>query len=327
VETSSNLTKQLLTFSRKNQLMLETLDVHELIAEAIDILSRSIDKRIALDIDLNSEYHFISADKTLMQNAILNMCLNARDAMPNGGVLTVSTEYVNELSDNASSERLKHQTGPFIQISFKDTGIGIPEYEHSKIFEPFFTTKETGSGTGLGLAAVYSTIMQLGGDITLDSKVGIGSCFTILLQLSKDINAESRTTTNSTLTDNKTTQSQTILVAEDEPMLRELCASCLKTAGHKAIFATNGLDAVTIFNQRWRDIDLVILDIMMPEMNGRDALARLKAINPDVKVIVTSGYSADSTTEELLCEGVSIVLNKPFKHAELIDAIDKVSAK
>ncbi|MEE4245096.1 MAG: PAS domain S-box protein [Kangiellaceae bacterium] len=309
VEASSNLTKQLLTFSRKNQLTMDVLDVHALIADTVEILSHSIDKRIVIELELSAGHHCVYGDKTLLQNALINLCINARDAMLDGGVLTISSEGCN--IDETSG----------IKITVSDTGVGISEEQQRKIFEPFYTTKDIGSGTGLGLASVYSTVSQLNGDIWVNSQVGSGTSFEMVFPLADKVEQEQQQA-NVNNHAHQPVASQTILLVEDEQAIRELCEEYLTILGHKTILATNGKEAVECYQQRASNIDIVIMDIMMPLMSGKDALTAIKNINSNAKVIIASGYAADFSNESLVSSGAIGVLSKPYRLDELKEAIE-----
>ena len=319
-ERSGNLTGQLLTFSRKGDLKLAPVDVHQLLNEVAELLSRAVDKKINVVTRLESHEAMVMADQSLLQNALLNLGLNARDAMPDGGTMTLSTCFGEGQDNTECCEEAKNLQTPFIEIGFSDTGCGIAHDALSRIFEPFYTTKGPGEGTGLGLAAVYGSIEQMHGVISVDSEQGVGTKFSICLPLSVTKEAPMVPMTADILATQS--QSKTILMVDDEPLIREMFAEYLDILGHKGVFAANGLEAVNRYRECWQDVDLVVLDAMMPKMNGKEAFEAMKAINPGIKAIVASGYTAENSTAELLAMGVLQVLGKPFKLAQLENCIE-----
>lgn len=319
-ENSRNLTNQLLTFSRKQSLHLEALDIHTQLDEVIELLNHFIDKRIKIDKKFDSLKTEIMGDTSLIQNALLNLGLNARDAMPDGGSISIATRYVAASDLITPNQNLSGSA--FIQIDVKDTGCGIAESDLSRIFEPFFTTKELGKGTGMGLASVYGAIEQLSGKILVESEVGVGSCFTIFLPLVESSQKSDVIDNNNHF--EKSELSKTILVVDDEPLIRELCGDFLKVLGHKALLAADGIEAIKMYKDQWADIDLVILDMMMPTMNGKEVFIELKKINQSVNVIIASGYAADNLISEMIDLGAALTMSKPFKLSALEESINSV---
>lgn len=313
-EHSGNLTNQLLTFSRKQNLNIENIDLHFQLHEVIDLLKRSVDKRIILKSYFNAPAATIKGDKSIIQNAFLNLGLNARDAMPEGGTFTLITENIESV--NEDNEKLSS-----IRINVKDTGCGIPADIQPQIFDPFFTTKEVGKGTGMGLASVYGAIKQLGGNISVESEVGVGSCFSIEFPLSEP--KQMAKVDNLQTQDSKQTGKHRILLVDDEKLLKEVCSDFFQALGHNGVFAENGEDAINLYKEQWQNIDLIILDMIMPSMNGKDVFLELIKINPDAKVIIASGYTADNSLADMLKLGAVDTLKKPFRLASLKAHIDK----
>ncbi|WP_448567865.1 PAS domain S-box protein [Thalassotalea ganghwensis] len=310
---SANLTKQLLTFSRKQSVTLTDVNVHHLLEEVIELLQRSIDKRITIEGHLAAHQTFVAADESLLQNAFLNLGLNARDAMPEGGKLVFTTQVI-EASENPLLTSHQKQ-GAFIEINITDTGIGISPQDIDKIFVPFFTTKAVGKGTGMGLASVYATIEQMCGHIDVSSTVGEGSCFTLYLPLTQYQTIESQKNYETTIA--KPAQLKTILVVDDESLIRELCADFLEMLGYKGFFAADGEQALALYKTHTDEIDLVILDMIMPQMTGKQLYHQMKAINPNVKAVVSTGFAEEKEISEIKSAGVAAILKKPFKLDEL----------
>lgn len=323
-EVSGNLTRKLLTFSRQDNLKLEPVNMHELINETIELLSHSIDKRIAFQYDREAEHVNVMGDKSLLQNALLNLGVNAKDAMPEGGLIKVSLKNI-AIAERSSSLYCKSLTPPDqLQIEFADTGYGISEQHLNKIFDPFYTTKAIGSGTGLGLASVYGTIQQMHGTIDVESEEGKGTRFIIWLPLNKGVE---QTKDDKNDKAQETSLPKTILVVDDEPQLRQICKDFLEVLGHHCLVAENGHDAIRVYQENQQEIELVIMDMIMPGMNGKDAFEELKKLNPNVKVIISSGFTADNATSDLLLSGVKKVIGKPFKLKELENHVNEIACQ
>jgi PAS domain S-box-containing protein len=313
---AAELTQQLLGFSRQTMLRLEPTNLYNAIQDTVKILRRTIDPRITVEVHSAPELWKVLADPGQMSQVLMNLCLNARDAMPNGGRLLVETEQV-VLGDGSPRRHLDARAGDFVRLSVSDTGHGIPAEIRSRIFDPFFTTKEPGKGTGLGLAMVFGIIKQHRGWIECASEVDQGTRFDIYLPRAGEDAMPvvpppaSRTSSRGT---------ETILLADDEVMIRNLARAVLEQYGYEVLLAADGLEAVETY-QRERDrIDLVILDLTMPRLSGRDALRQLLQIDPHVRVLLASGYSADHLTE---LEEVQIVgfIGKPYRVEELAKTV------
>jgi len=319
-QRSKDLTMKLLAFSRKGQFQSVPIDTHKVINETIEILLHTIDKRIHIKQEFNADETTITGDPSSIQNALLNICVNARDAMPEGGTLAITTQVVEIDEPFRLSKGLDVEDGHYIEISVKDTGSGIPEDVMPHVFEPFYTTKSEGRGTGMGLSAVYGTVNKHGGDITLQSKVGEGTCFEIYLPLSSSDIEESSEDKN--VEKENVSESLRILVVDDEDFVRNFECELLSTFGHSVLCAGNGKEAVELYRDEWPNIDLVILDMIMPKMGGKDAFREMKTINPEIKVILASGYSIDHEAQSILDEGAVGFVQKPFTVAQLLSEIN-----
>jgi len=321
-ERSSELTKQLLTLSRKDNLLLETFDIHQLIIKALEILAFSLNKNVDIKTHLASGQLMVHGDKTLLLNALINLGLNAAEAMPQGGSVTITSQFL-DTTDSLPVELLSEQRpNSFLLIQVKDTGHGISADNLPRIFEPFFTTKPLSHSAGLGLASVQGAIKQNGGAITVESQFGEGTSFTIYLPLIQGSDA----TTNPYLQDANQANGRplTILLVDDEVLIREMCEKFLSMLGHKIILASDGLEAFKLYKNNAQQIDLVLMDMLMPNMDGKEAFRLMKSINPSVKVIISSGFSAENTASALLAEGVKCFIRKPYKLAELKENIARV---
>lgn len=321
IRRAAELTQQLLAFARKGQYRSVPVDIHETVREVAMILSHTIDRRIRIVQQLAAANPFVKGDPTQLQNMLLNLALNARDAMPDGGELAFRTEIVT--LDRADCESLSGQIEPAEYLSLKvaDTGCGMTERVRQRIFEPFFTTKEVGAGSGMGLAAVYGTVKAHRGAIEVTSTPGKGATFTIFLPLTGTKRDECPVTAASV---GRSTQPSRVLVVDDEAMFRNVVSDLLVQMGHEVSTAEDGEAAVRHYAQHWRETDLVILDMIMPRMNGVDAFFAMRAINPDARVLLASGYSVDGMAQSLLDRGAAGFLQKPFKAVELENAILRI---
>lgn len=318
VQNTANLTKQLLAFSRKGKYQVTAVNLHKAVDEAIALLNRSIDKRITITAHLRAQPSTVMGDLSQLQNAMLNLGLNARDAMPDGGTITFETECVTiDETPPAGTAR----PGAYIRLSVTDTGVGMDEETRARAFEPFFTTKEKGKGTGLGLASVYGTVMNHNGLVELQSEPGRGTTVVLYLPVADQPAAsEPEATAPAEPTEKR---SGRILVVEDEGLVREMICDALASLGYSATSCTNGKEAVTHYRSHFRDIDCVLLDLTMPELNGADCFRAMKAINPEIKAVITSGYTMDEEINKLLQEGAFSFIQKPFTIHNLSDILNK----
>ena len=312
---SADLTSELLTFSRKGTVALSPVHIHETIAAVMGLLERTIDKQIQLVSRLEAFDPVVMGDQTQLQNALLNLGVNARDAMPHGGTLRYATT-VREMDEAARrSGGISLPAGRYLEIAVSDSGSGMTKAVMEHIFEPFFTTKGVGKGTGLGLAAVYGAIKSHRGEICVNSQPGHGSVFKIYLPLGAD---DSNT---QTLSDKVITGSGGILLVDDEEMLRSLGRELLEELGYTVYLAENGEQALEVFAAHRNEIALVILDMIMPKMGGKDAFMQLREQAPGVKVLFCSGFSCDGTGDELVKLGASGFIQKPYNRGELSRAV------
>jgi PAS domain S-box-containing protein len=318
---SAELTRQLLTFARRGKYLTVLVDLKQVIGEVVQILKHSIDKRITLTQVDDGKPALVLGDPHELQNALMNLALNARDAMPEGGELTFATQ-IREL-DDATCRRLPYDIfpGDFLQVSVTDTGSGIEKEIQTRIFEPFFTTKELGKGTGLGLASVYGTVKNHHGAVIVYSELGRGSCFKLLLPLAEVRDGEvveHREPRAEIQSLGITPGSRQILVVEDEELVGQMLLAQLRNMGFRAVLMPDGQSAVEHFKIAWDGIDLVIMDLVMPNLSGLEAFRAFKRIQPEVRVVVSSGYSVDGEAQKIMDEGAVAFLQKPYQIGELI---------
>jgi|GEM_PF-2460850 len=306
---SDDLTRKLLAFAHKGLYENSPVNIHKLIGEAVDILSHSLDKRISIRLNLKAEPSFIKGDQSQIQNMLLNLSLNARDAMPEGGKLSFETS--NEILDETYCETLPYKVnpGPFIRISVSDDGVGIDEKDISRIFEPFFTTKKLGKGTGMGLASVFGAVSNHHGVIEVNSSAGAGTEFQMYFPLAEKPVFDKMNRGTYSMNNNNST----VLLVDDDELVRELGQDMLKTLGYKVLTCNDGIGAVDFFKENWQQIDLVILDMIMPGLSGKDVYRRMHEINSDIPVILSSGFSMTGDIQQLLDEGASAFIGKPFE--------------
>ncbi len=312
---AADLTSQLLTFSRKGTLHLSVVDFHEVVEQSVAMLSRSIDKQIKIHMELRATQTMVYADMGQLKSVLLNLGINARDAIDGKGDIFIGTSNT-VLSESDSRESLFDiAPGEFIKLIFKDTGTGMSEKVLSRIFEPFYTTKEPGKGTGLGLSAVFGSINRHRGTIHVRSEVNKGTEFEILLPITFDKKIEKNEEQYSPSGSGK------ILVIDDEKVVRVSLEKLIGELGYEVIAVEDGVMALGVYQENYSEIDLVLLDLIMPNMNGKECFQKLKKINPDVKVIILSGYPKDIAIKDLKDKGVVNFIQKPFRRDEIAKII------
>ena len=324
---AATLVRQLLAFSRRQTLRPQVLDLGDALSDLTMLLRRLIGEKVKFDLVHGRDLWPVKVDVSQFEQVIVNLAVNARDAMPDGGRLTVRTANVTA----EESTRLAYKGMPaaeYVRIDVTDTGTGIPPEIVNKIFEPFFSTKEVGKGTGLGLSTVYGIVKQTGGFVYVDSEPGKGTSFRIFLPrhhpeqeevasetaAAKDAAAEAKPRTD-------LTGQGTILLVEDEDGLRSLNARGLRSRGYSVIEASNGVEAVEAMEEKNGAVDLVVSDVVMPEMDGPTLLRTLRSRNPDLKIIFVSGYAEDAFAKSLSEDEKFEFLPKPFTLAQLVAAV------
>ena len=312
-QRATALTRQLLAYSRKQIIQRRPLALNEIVEQTVTMLRRVIGEHITLDLQLAPDLAPIFADPSNVDQVIMNLVLNSRDAMPDGGNVTLSTSRVS-VDTAYHTLHAEAQPGEYICLSVVDTGRGMDETTLSRIFEPFFTTKEPGQGTGMGLATVYGVLKQHEGWIEVESTPGRGTAVRTFFPLSVDkIAAVPAETERPGGAEDAATAGITILVVEDEEMLREFVAEALTTLGYQVLTAANGREALEVWSVHRDDIDLLLTDVVMPEsVSGRQLAHTLIVDKPDLKVIFTSGYSAELLGAEFEQETEHGFLAKPY---------------
>ncbi|MBD3315258.1 MAG: PAS domain S-box protein, partial [Chitinivibrionales bacterium] len=320
VKRAASLTAQLLAFSRKGKYQNTIVDIHRIVFEVVNILKHSIDKRIDISQELDANPCTTRGDPGQLQNAVLNLALNARDAMPNGGKLTIATKsmYIDE--KKRASLQCSVTPGEYLRIRVTDTGEGMDEETQRRVFEPFFTTKRPGKGTGMGLAAVYGTVTNHGGCVMTKSAPGKGSTFSIYLPVCREsVDAPVKQSPVSRIGDNAH-----ILLVEDENGVRDVVKRMLTMMGYRVTTCRDGVEAVEAYNRQWRKIDIVLLDVVMPRMDGEETFKALREINPNVIALVFSGYNLEGQAQRIVDMGARGFIQKPFRSGELIATLAKV---
>jgi two-component system cell cycle sensor histidine kinase/response regulator CckA len=309
---ASGLTRQLLAFARRQVLQPQNLDVNLLIKETVSLLAKIIGEQIQIELALAPDLQPAWADGTQIEQVIMNLCLNARDAMPKGGRIKIATQMV-DISSDAATTRHYFRPGRFVHIAVADQGTGMDAQTLEHIFEPFFTTKEVGKGTGLGLATVYGIVKQHEGIIDVLSEVGKGTEFRIYLPPGS---GEAQAAERRVAVPVKH-GTETILIADDHEGVREAAREMLEPLGYNIILAGSGLEAVEIFENRRDEIDLVVLDVVMPTMTGLHAYEKMLVMKPRLRAVFTSGYTVEAESlQAMRRRGVS-VLQKPYSSSDL----------
>ncbi len=315
---SADLTEKLLAFSRKSELKKMPIDVHAVLIEVINMLEHSIDKKITIGKKFNAAPSTTIGDPSQLQNALLNLGINARDAISDDiGMISFITENIKIESAYYDFKGFTVEPGNYICIKVRDTGTGMNAEIVSKIFEPFFTTKGEGRGTGMGLAAVWDTVKQHKGFINVNSRLGSGTTFEMVLPEIPDDNIVRKI-------ERKVHGKGRILLVDDEEIVRIIGGQMLSDLGYKVITCNNGSEGVKLFEKEHGDIDLIILDMIMPKMSGREAFLNMKRIDPEVKIIITTGYSRGNEVREVLKMGAFGVMKKPFYMEDIAKLIEKV---
>ncbi|MGB3273791.1 MAG: response regulator, partial [Xanthobacteraceae bacterium] len=326
---AATLVRQLLAFSRRQTMRPQVLDLGDALSDLTMLLRRLIGEKVKLDVVHSRDLWPVKVDVSQFEQVIVNLAVNARDAMPDGGRLTVRTANV----PTAEAARLAHQGMPaadYVRIDVADTGTGMPADVVDKIFEPFFSTKEVGKGTGLGLSTVYGIVKQTDGFIYVDSKPGEGTTFHIFLPrhvapaAASDLALETPPAAASAPPPARSrdlTGQGTILLVEDEEGLRALNGRGLRSRGYNVVEAANGVEALELLEEQDGAIDLVVSDVVMPEMDGPTMLAEMRKRNPDLKIIFVSGYAEDAFEKSLPDNEQFAFLPKPFTLSQLVEAV------
>ena len=318
---AAQLTRQLLAFSRKQVIQPRTLVLNAVVAETEKMLRRLIGEDIELVTELSPALHAVRADPGQLEQVLMNLAVNSRDAMPQGGRLKIETANV-ALSANMAAERPGMAPGAYVMLSVSDTGTGIPSKVLAHIFEPFFTTKEAGKGTGLGLSTVYGVVKQAGGEIWVSSEVGRGTTFKILLPQVDPAANESEAAPVGTDTESR--GRETVLLVEDEEHLRGLALRILQGSGYTVLTAIDGADALRQAKDYSGPIHLVLSDVVMPGISGRVLSEQLAAVRPNLRVLFMSGYTDDDVMRRGILDRRAAFLEKPFTPDQLMSKVRQV---
>ncbi len=320
VGRAKNLTMKLLTFARKEKLSVNNVSVNVVLDEIVAVLKRTIPKKISVVTILGNDLQHVSGDVNQMQQVFLNVCNNACDAMPGGGTLTVETSMV-DVDNTYAAQCVDVAPGRYCLIQISDTGVGMDEKVTKRIFEPFFTTKGVGKGTGLGLSVSYGIVKNHGGFINVYSAPGEGATFKIYLPFAEtDGNEVALSNGNLTIS----TGTETVLVVDDERACLDLANKILTNAGYNVLTADSGTGAVKLFRKHGSEISLVVLDMIMPDMDGHDVYRQIKKVDPGVRVVLASGYSINGQAGKLMTEGIKGFIQKPFTLTELCEMVRSV---
>lgn len=315
---AASLTKQLLSLSRKQVLNSESLPTSQLLNEMRALLERTLDERIQIKIDTGEDLRNCLADRSQFENAILNLAINSRDAMPGGGELVIRASNI-VLDEIHAAEHPESKPGSYVQISVSDTGTGIDTEVLSRVFEPFFTTKELGSGTGLGLSMVYGFAKQSGGHLTIESEVGRGTEVCLYLPSAA---RQPQILENRHDSDAPVGRGETIFVVEDEPAVRKLVVKLARELGYNVVAAaSNGTEALALASEI-DSIDLLLSDVILPgDYSGAEVAAELRRKRSDIRVLLMSGYAPESVLADAQLEPDIKLLHKPFRAADFARAI------
>ena len=319
VESGAKLTSQLLGYARKGKYEVKQIDLNQLVEEVSDTFGRTR-KEITIHRELADDLYGIEADSTQIKQVLLDLFVNASDAMPSGGDLMLQT--MNTSHKDMKGKVYRPKVGNYVLLTVTDTGTGMDKRTMEKIFHPFFTTKDMDRGTGLGLASVYGIIKGHGAYIDVKSEKGHGATFSIYLPASEK-KAQKAVKTAGRLIKG----TGTVLLVDDEEVIMEVGRELLEALGYRVLTGEDGKEAIEIYKKNQDDIDCVVLDMVMPTMGGGEAYDRMKEINPDIKVLLSTGYSIDGEATEILKRGCNGFIQKPFKMNELAEKIREIVEK
>ncbi len=317
-QRGAGLVKQILSFTRGVEGKPTTTQVSHLLREVYNIIHQTFPKNIRLSMELLPDLWTIVADTTLLHQVLMNLCVNARDAMPEGGILTIGAENLT-IDENYARMNLDARVGDYVVVTIADTGTGIPPEILDRIFDPFFTTKEIGKGTGLGLATVLGIVKSHHGSIDIHSEVGKGTLFKVYLPAT----ATTQAAPSPISAEPQLGHGETILVVDDEVAVRDITKATLAAYNYNAIVASDGIEAIAIYAQHQQKISLVLLDLMMPALDTPTLIRTLHRLNPQVRIIAMSGLATNELVKKTLAEGVCAFLAKPFTAPELLTLLHR----
>ncbi len=316
---AADLTSQLLAFARMGKHRAVSVDVHEVAREVAKLLGRTIDKRITVELRLEAPRPFVLGDPTQVQQVVLNLAVNARDAMPDGGTPTIATS-VEDLDELSARTYASAGAGRFLLVTVADTGVGIPDAIRDRIFEPFFTTKEEGKGTGMGLATAYGILRNHGGGIRMHTEEGRGTRFVVYLPLYGEAPVEAPRAPASPRGTGR------VLVIDDADLVRQVAARMLAALGSEPVLAAGPQEAIDWMAAHPGGADVALIDLVMPGMDGFTCFERLRATDPGLRVVVSSGFARDGRAQAMLDAGALAFVQKPYLESELAEALAQALA-
>jgi PAS domain S-box-containing protein len=315
-ERATALTRQLLAFSRQQVVSQQVFELNAAVHSLEPMIRRLIGENVDLGLDLEPTAGRIRADRGQLDQILVNLAVNARDAMPDGGAVSISTANVT-FEELDANEHFEVIPGAYVMLAVSDTGVGMDRATREHIFEPFFTTKEIGKGTGLGLASIYGIVRQSGGHIWLDSEPGHGSTFKLYFPR---IEAPVTPATNATA-ESTPDHSGEILLVEDEPAVRDMATKLLRRAGYGVVAVADGLAAMAVASGMGWSVDVLVTDVIMPNMSGIELAERLSAADPKMGIVLLSGYTAETLDLERLIASGAIFVSKPLTSTQLLEAV------
>jgi C4-dicarboxylate-specific signal transduction histidine kinase len=318
---AAQLTQRLLGFSRKQVFEPKILNVNDVVSEISKMLPTLLGAHVDFSLELSADAGNVNADPIQMEQVLINLAVNSRDAMPQGGKLIISTA-ARDLERDASGEQPAILPGRYAEICVQDSGCGIDKETVRYIFEPFFTTKDKDKGTGLGLSTVYGIVKRSGGYILVSSEAGIGTKMRIYLPL---VEREVESRTPDAKANGETRGTGTVLIAEDEQALRELVGARMRAEGYEVLEAENGEEALAIAGRYKGDIQLLLTDVIMPKLRGPELASRLRLRYPGMKVIYMSGYTESALVQDGMLERNTVLLQKPFTVKKILEVIRQMS--
>lgn len=313
----AEIVKQVLTFARGAEGERKPLEAEPMIREVEEIARNTFPKSITIKTQLPSGLWSLLGDTTQIEQMLVNLCINARDAMPGGGDLTISAQNI-EITDDATRFNIEVEPGSYLQITVRDTGSGIPDEIADKIFDPFFTTKQAGQGTGLGLSSLLGILKGHKGGIRVESAPGRGSAFHLYLPA---LSARGSSPVLRAMDRVEIGEGGLILVVDDEPSVREITQTILEAAGYDVIVKSNGEEALLVFRERQKEITAVVTDLLMPSMDGSELIRMILDMAPATRVMAFSGL-IDKNTDASRMRGVKAFIQKPFRAEDLLDALE-----
>ncbi len=316
---AAELTHQLLSFARRELVQPRVLCVNEVVARVKQLLLRTLGEHVDLITTLAGDLNLVVADPGQIEQVLVNLAVNARDAMPGGGTLTIETANV-RVDDDYAASRVDISPGRYVSVKVSDTGTGMPADVVDRAFEPFFTTKPKGEGSGLGLATVYGIIAQAGGSVGIYSEPGLGTTLTVLLPVTDQAPATGAPSADKA----RGGQGETVLVVEDEAALREVTRRILARNGYQVMVAANGEEALAVSAAHPGQIDVLITDVVMPHMQGKEVAERVHVLQPEIRVLFMSGYTQGLLGAQGVLEPGLSLIEKPFSEAALLAKIREI---